>query len=461
MPRGAASAIAIRSPRVMSRQPRKRSPASTDSASRCDRQGCAAATCCALLDEAGFAGDDGHGRPPLLRLRHRRLAAGRRSRRTGWRPRGTRTPRSTVMSPAAAHAGAGRAGLAARPARPAAATRRRVRHRRDGGELHARWPPRATRCCARAGWDVEADGLFGAPPITVVVGEEAHPTVLKSLRLLGPRPRPRACACRSTGRAACAPTRCRELGRPDDRLRAGGQREHRRVRPDRRDLRPGRTRAGAWVHVDGAFGLWAAAAPARAHLARGLERADSWATDAHKWLNVPYDCGLAFVRDPAALRAAMAITAAYLPTRRPARPVRLHARASRRARGVEVWAALRSLGRAGVADLVERNCRHAAALRRGARAPAGYEVLNDVVLNQVLVSFGDDARTTERVIAARPGATAPAGAAAPSGRAARRCASACPRGRPPTPTSISHCRDARARPERPSRCRYRVPTRVA
>ncbi len=156
--------------------------------------------------------------------------------------------------------------------------------------------------------------------------------------------------------------------------------------------------AGAWVHVDGAFGLWACAAPSRAYLTSGVEEADSWATDAHKWLNVPYDSGLAFVRDAEALRAAMAVTAEYLPTGMAHRnPSEYTPELSRRARGVEVWAALRSLGRSGLADLIERTCRHAGRFAQGLRE-AGYEVLNEVVLNQVLVSFGD-ADTTNKVIA--------------------------------------------------------------
>jgi glutamate/tyrosine decarboxylase-like PLP-dependent enzyme len=155
--------------------------------------------------------------------------------------------------------------------------------------------------------------------------------------------------------------------------------------------------AGAWVHVDGAFGLWAAAAPSRAFLTAGVGDADSWATDAHKWLNVPYDCGLAFVRDPHALRAAMAITAEDLPTDSEFRnPGDFTPELSRRARGVEVWAALRTLGAAGVADLIERNC--AQARQFASRlAAGGCEILNDVVLNQVLVAFGD-AERTKRVI---------------------------------------------------------------
>jgi glutamate/tyrosine decarboxylase-like PLP-dependent enzyme len=156
--------------------------------------------------------------------------------------------------------------------------------------------------------------------------------------------------------------------------------------------------AGAWVHVDGAFGLWAAAAPARRRLMEGFSAADSWATDAHKWLNVPYDCGLAFVRDAEPLRAAMSLRAAYLPHGERRDPSSYTPELSRRARGVEVWAALRALGRSGLADLIERCCRHAARFARGLEA-AGHRVLNDVVLNQVLVSFGD-AETTGRVIEA-------------------------------------------------------------
>ncbi len=152
-------------------------------------------------------------------------------------------------------------------------------------------------------------------------------------------------------------------------------------------------RAGAWVHVDGAFGLWAAAAPKRAHLAAGVADADSWATDAHKWLNVPYDSGIVFVRRPESLRAAMAIGGAAYLTRNDVRePDDYVPELSRRARGVEIWAALRSLGRSGLADLVEHCCIHATRFADGLRA-AGYEVLNDVVLNQVLVSFGSDEKT--------------------------------------------------------------------
>jgi glutamate/tyrosine decarboxylase-like PLP-dependent enzyme len=157
--------------------------------------------------------------------------------------------------------------------------------------------------------------------------------------------------------------------------------------------------SGAWIHVDGAFGLWAAASPRLASLVHGIAAADSWATDAHKWLNVPYDSGLAFARDAEALRAAMAVTADYLPTLSPYRnPADYTPELSRRARGVEIWAALRALGREGVAELIERNCRQARRFAEGL-SEAGFRVLNEVALNQVVVSFGD-AEANARVIAA-------------------------------------------------------------
>ena len=145
--------------------------------------------------------------------------------------------------------------------------------------------------------------------------------------------------------------------------------------------------AGCWVHVDGAFGLWAAASPRLAPLAADFAAADSWATDAHKWLNVPYDSGVAFVRDPEALRAAMSITAAYLPQGTHREPSQYVPELSRRARGIEIWAALKSLGRRGLAELIESNCRCARRFAEGL-TKAGFEVLNEVVLNQVVVSFG-------------------------------------------------------------------------
>ncbi len=249
----------------------------------------------------------------------------------------------------------------------------------------------------RFGWNVEADGLFGAPPITVLVGEEAHPTLLKSLGLLGlGRERVERVPADDQGRMR--PEALPPIEGPTIVCVQAGNVNSGAFDPIPEICRVARARE-AWVHVDGAFGLWAAAAPSRAHLVEGVEEADSWATDAHKWLNVPYDSGIAFVRDPDALRRAMAITAEYLPTETTFRnPSDYTPELSRRARGVEIWAALRQLGRSGVGDLVERCCRHARRFAEGLRA-AGYEVLNEVVLNQVLVSFGD-AEATERIIRA-------------------------------------------------------------
>ncbi len=250
---------------------------------------------------------------------------------------------------------------------------------------------------ARAGWDVESQGLFGAPPITVVVGEEVHVSVLKALALAG-------------------------LGK--DRVVRVPTDDQGRMRADRLPELDGLTivcaqagnvntgafdpageivdwahRSGAWVHVDAAFGLWAHASPARRALTDGLERADSWATDLHKWLNVPYDSGIVFVRDGPSLRAAMSgAAAAYLPQSPAGEPMEYSPEMSRRARGVDAWAALRSLGRSGVAELVEGCCRRAARMAALLREGGG-RILNDVVLNQVLVSFGD-AEETERVVRA-------------------------------------------------------------
>ncbi|HVI74309.1 MAG TPA: aminotransferase class V-fold PLP-dependent enzyme [Anaeromyxobacteraceae bacterium] len=248
---------------------------------------------------------------------------------------------------------------------------------------------------ARAGWDVEARGLFGAPPITVVVGAEAHVSVLKALAMLG-LGRERLVTVPVDGQGRLRPDALPPLRPPAIVCLQAGNVNTGAFDPAPAVIARARE-AGAWVHVDGAFGLWAAAAPRRAHLTEGMADADSWATDAHKWLNVPYDSGLALVRDDAALRAAMGISAAYLPEAGARDPADSTPELSRRARGVEVWAALRNLGRSGLADLVERTCRHAERFADGLSA-ASHQVLNDVVLNQVLVSFGDDERT-RRVIA--------------------------------------------------------------
>jgi glutamate/tyrosine decarboxylase-like PLP-dependent enzyme len=249
---------------------------------------------------------------------------------------------------------------------------------------------------SRKGWDVETRGLFGAPPITVVVGEEVHVSVLKALGLLGlGRDRVVRVPVDDQGRM-----RADALPALDDHtilcIQAGNVNTGAFDPADA--IVPQAQRSGAWVHVDGAFGLWAAAAPARSHLMAGYSAADSWATDAHKWLNVPYDSGIVFVREPEHLRGAMSTTAAYLVRGDRRDPDDYTPEFSRRARGVEVWAALRSLGREGLADLVERSCRQASRFADGLRA-AGYTILNEVVINQVLVSFGDP-ETTRQVIAA-------------------------------------------------------------
>jgi glutamate/tyrosine decarboxylase-like PLP-dependent enzyme len=243
----------------------------------------------------------------------------------------------------------------------------------------------------RAGWDVEARGLFGAPPITVVVGDEVHASVGRALALAG----------LGRERVLRVPTDAQGRMRRDALPPLTGG-------PTLVCIQAGNVNTGAfdpaaaicdwaqqydaWVHVDGAFGLWAAAVPALAHLTDGIERADSWATDGHKWLNVPYDCGMALVRDAAALRSAMALSAAYLPPSATRDPMHYGPDASQRARAADVWAAMKYLGRDGIVELVERCCRHAARFGRELAA-AGHHVLNDVVLNQVLVSFGNPART--------------------------------------------------------------------
>jgi glutamate/tyrosine decarboxylase-like PLP-dependent enzyme len=250
---------------------------------------------------------------------------------------------------------------------------------------------------ASAGWNVEADGLFGAPPITVIIGEEAHPTLLKSLGMLG-LGRSRVHRVPVDGQGRMRADALPRIEGPTILCLQAGNINTGAFDPFEPLIDRARER-NAWVHVDGAFGLWAKASQSLGHLARGFERADSWATDAHKWLNVPYDSGLAFARDPHALSAAMAITAEYLPSDTAHRnPSDFTPELSRRARAVEVWAAMRSLGRRGLAELFERNCRQALRFAQGLRA-AGHTILNEVVLNQVLVAFGA-AERTRRVVAA-------------------------------------------------------------
>ncbi|HUF73161.1 MAG TPA: pyridoxal-dependent decarboxylase [Gammaproteobacteria bacterium] len=249
----------------------------------------------------------------------------------------------------------------------------------------------------RAGWAVEADGLFGAPPIRVLVGDECHPTLLKSLGMLG-LGRSRVTRVPVDGQGRMRADALPAIAGPTILCLQAGNVNTGAFDPFA-EICPAARAAGAWIHIDGAFGLWARAVPALEPLTRGIELADSWATDAHKWLNVPYDSGVAFVREGDALRAAMAITAEYLPAESGHRnPSDYTPELSRRARGVEIWAALRALERDGLRELIERNCRQA---RRFAErlGEAGYEILNEVVLNQVIVRFGD-AATTRRVIEA-------------------------------------------------------------
>ena len=252
-----------------------------------------------------------------------------------------------------------------------------------------------------AKWDVEANGLFGAPPIEVIVSQEAHYTIFMALRLLGlGASRVRRIATDGQGRM-----RADEL--------AVALRQHRGpciVCAQAGNVNTGAfdpieeiaeltKERGAWLHVDGAFGLWAGASGEHAGLVRGVEKANSVASDAHKWINVPYDCGVVFCADEVAHRSAMSLAAAYIVATGSERDAHEFVpEESRRARAVPLYAALRSLGRSGFAEMVERNCRQARRFAEALRG-AGYEVLNEVVLNQVLVSFGTPEQT-QRTIAA-------------------------------------------------------------
>jgi glutamate/tyrosine decarboxylase-like PLP-dependent enzyme len=242
------------------------------------------------------------------------------------------------------------------------------------------------------GWDVEANGLFNAPEITVIVGDEVHVSVLKALSMVG-------------------------FGR-DRVIRVPVDKQGRMIAetmpvtntPTIICTQAGNVNTGAfdpvgeictkfknenvWIHVDAAFGLWAAVSNEKKYLVKGMELADSWATDAHKWLNVPYDCGAVFVRDKKALFAAMSSTAAYLPSDSAREALQYAPEMSRQARAIPVWAALKSLGTKGLAEIIEKNCRQAVQFAAALTAE-GFDVLNDVVLNQVLVSFGDAAFTLQ------------------------------------------------------------------
>src|SRR2546429_7328520 len=266
---------------------------------------------------------------------------------------------------------------------------------------------------SQAGWDVEADGMFGAPEVAVVVGEEVHVSLFKSLGLAGfGRNRVVRVPVDKQGRmrADLFP----DLSGPTIVCLQAGNVNTGAFDPAPQII-PKAKAANAWVHVDGAFGLWAAAAPCKAHLMAGYAGADSWATDAHKYLNTPYDSGLAFVRSPDVLQAAMAISAAYLPSSPTRDPANFTPELSRRARGIEVWAALHTLGRSGLANLVERTCRYAVRFAEGLRA-AGYTILNEAMFNQVLVTFGDDERTRRVIAGIQQDGTCWCGGCHPTGR---------------------------------------------
>ena len=296
-------------------------------------------------------------------------------------------------------------------------------------------PPGGTRCWRRRIGTSRRAGLYGAPEITVVVGEEAHATLLTALQYLG----------LGRDRVVSVPT--------DDQGRMRAEEARAAIRAVEGPIivaaQAGNVNTGgfdpvgeiaaaldghpnAWLHVDGAFGLWAAVSPALSHLVEGVERADSWSTDAHKWLNVGYDCGFVAVRDPGAHRAAMSMTASYLMRSEQRENWEYVLDSSRRARGFALYAAIRSLGRDGIRALVERCCALAVRMADRLREADGVEVLNDVVLNQVLVRFGDDDERT-RTSSRRSRPTAPPGWAGRRGRAWPPCASASATGRPPRP----------------------------
>jgi glutamate/tyrosine decarboxylase-like PLP-dependent enzyme len=271
---------------------------------------------------------------------------------------------------------------------------------------------------ARAGWDVQADGLFGAPELTVVTGEKAHSTVGKALGLLGlGRDRVRRVPADGEGRmrADCLPE---DVTGPVVICAQAGEVNSGAFDPFPAIVEWAR-RHEAWVHVDGAFGLWALADPSRSHLTAGLAGADSWATDAHKWLNVPYDCGIALIRRPGDLRRSFAMNAAYLPPDTGFEASNHTPQSSQRARQVEVWAVLRTLGRQGVTDLITSSCHHAQAIA-GYLSQAGLEVLNDVVLNQVLVRAATDGQTVRLVAAVQQDGTCWCGPTVWQGRPAMR-----------------------------------------
>lgn len=253
-----------------------------------------------------------------------------------------------------------------------------------------------------AGWDVEARGLHGGPELSVIAGEHAHVTVTVACRMLGVgADRVRLVPSDDQGRmlAGELKTTLAEQEGPTIVCAQAGEINTGAFDPIADIIEACRVR-GAWCHIDGAFGLWAAVSPARRRLLEGFERADSWATDGHKWLNVPYDCGIAAVADPSAHRAAMTSTSAYIPMHDEDVPWGLDwtPEFSRRARGLPLYAALRSLGRVGITRIIDSSCQHARRIANRLAEADGVEVLNDVVLNQVLIRFDDSDEATNAVI---------------------------------------------------------------
>ncbi|MEY9780306.1 pyridoxal phosphate-dependent decarboxylase family protein [Sinorhizobium fredii] len=244
----------------------------------------------------------------------------------------------------------------------------------------------------RVGWDAEAQGLFGAPPVTVLIGDDAHATVFSALQFLG-FGHDRLVRLKTDGMGRISASDFGEaagkVSGPSIVILQAGQ-INTGAFDDFAALLPVARRIGAWIHVDGAFGLWARASPAKRALAEGVDEADSWATDGHKWLQTPYDCGYAIIRDEEAHRRAMTIAASYLPPSFEGErdPSHFVPELSRRARGFATWAMIKHLGRQGIAAMVERHCRIAQAMAERLRSEDGIAVLNEVGLNQFMVRFG-------------------------------------------------------------------------
>jgi glutamate/tyrosine decarboxylase-like PLP-dependent enzyme len=270
---------------------------------------------------------------------------------------------------------------------------------------------------AKSGWNVAEDGMFGAPPIQVVVGGEVHASMIKALSLIGFGTKRLTIVDVDAQGRMCADKLPKLSERAIVCIQAGNVNTG--AFDPAMEIVERAKQQGAWVHVDGAFGLWAGLSPKYKHLTRGFEEADSWATDAHKWPNVNYDSGIVMVRNGAALRAAMTMNAAYLAPGARREPMHHTPEASRRARGVELWAALKSLGRSGLCALIERTCALARRFEAGLRE-AGFEVLNEVVVNQVLVSFGSVEITREVIRRIQEDGTCWSGATEWQGRTAMR-----------------------------------------